>query len=81
MTSLTSEGAGVVSVGGGLVYLTDFIDEGIVHVLSSATGAEVTTLTHPGGFFTSQPVVVDGSVYLLGYLDNTFAGFLDAWAL
>ncbi|MDP9221383.1 MAG: PQQ-binding-like beta-propeller repeat protein [Actinomycetota bacterium] len=81
MTSLTSEGAGVVSVGGGLVYLTDSIDEGIVHVLSSATGAVVTSLTHPGGFYTSQPVVVAGSVYLVGYLDNSFAGFLDAWAL
>jgi len=81
LRSLTSEGSGVVSVGGGLVYITDPIDQGVVFVLRATTGAVLHQLVHPGGFYESQPVVVGGSVYLLGFLNTSFAEFLDAWSL
>lgn len=75
---VASEGAGDVTVGNGVVYVTDPVDLGRMTMLRATTGAMIATRAHPGGFFTSQPVVVRGKVYLLGLLDGG-AGFLDRW--
>jgi hypothetical protein len=75
---VASEGAGDVTVGNGVVYVTDPVDLGRLTMLRATTGAMIATRAHPGGFLTSQPVVVDGKVYLLGLLE-TGAGFLDRW--
>ena len=82
-TSIASEGQGVATVGNGVVYVTDPIDNGTVTLLSSATGAVLRQLTHPAGsgFYDTQPVVVDGVVYLGGYSQDSGNPFFDAWAL
>lgn len=80
-TTIASEGEGVATVGNGVVYVVDPIDIGVVYLLDAATGAVIRTLTHPaaGGFYGSQPVVVDGTLYLGGSDDNR--QLIDTWAL
>lgn len=80
-TSIASEGAGVVSTGRGVVYVTDVIDSGRLFLLDAATGAVLARRGHAGGFYTSQPVVVAGHVYLLGSLLDGSAGFVDRLGL
>lgn len=84
LTSISSEGAGVVSEGGGVVYVTDAVDSGRVFLLNAATGAVISSFAHPGGIYDSQPVVVQGRIhvlsFLLGLLQAGGSGaFLDRW--
>lgn len=80
-TNIADEGEGVVTVGNGVVYVTDPIDIGVVYVINAATGAVIRQLSHPaaGGFYVDQPVVVDGKVYVGGYDDNR--NLIDTWGL
>jgi outer membrane protein assembly factor BamB len=80
-TAIADEGEGVVTVGNGVVYVTDAIDIGVVYVINAATGAVIRQLSHPaaGGFYLHQPAVVDGKVYLGGYDDN--GNLIDTWGL
>ena len=77
---VASEGEGVVTVGGGVVYVTDPVDSGHLFLLNAGTGAVIGQREHQNGYYESQPVVVDGSVYLVGSLLNG-AGFLDRWGV
>ena len=76
---IVSEGQGNVTVGGGVVYVTDFVDGQGVFLLNATTGAPLGRLGHPGGVYTSQPVVVDGRVYVVGQAGSH--GVLDRWGL
>lgn len=80
---ISSEGAGVPTVGNGVVYQNDPIDNGYVALINESTGALIRTLTHPAGsgFYDVQPVVVDGTIYVHGYSQDSGLPFLDAWAL
>jgi outer membrane protein assembly factor BamB len=82
-TSIASEGQGVVTVGGGVVFATDPVDAGTVTLINAATGAVLRLLTHPqgDGFYDTQPVVVDGSIYLVGNSFDNGTTFFDRWSL
>ncbi len=80
-TTISDEGEGVVTVGNGVVYATDAVDSGVVYLLNAATGAVIRQLSHPAaeGFYSNQPIVVDGKLYLGGSDDNRI--FVDTWGL
>ena len=82
-TSVASEGEGVVTVGNGVVYVNDPIDAGTVTLINAATGVVLRRLTHPAGsgFYDTQPVIVDGAIYLEGYSQDSGNPFFDRWAL